>query len=269
MILAVDVSNTCTTLGCVERRSGEIRFTAQLASDRRRTADEYAILLHNLFVLHQTDPHEMEGCILSSVVPSLTPLVRQALERITGKKVMVVGAGVKTGLNILIDNPAQLGSDMVAMAVAALALYPKPVLIFDLSTATTLSVLDAKGGYLGGMIMPGPSLGMEALSQSAAQLPHISFEPPRRLIATNTVECMKSGYIYGTAAMLDGVIARIEEKLGEKASVVATGSQASDIVRFCKRKMVFEPNLRLIGLRLIYNRNTEAENRDKNKIERA
>lgn len=255
MIIAVDVSNTLATLGCLEEHSGEILFTGQLSSDRARTADEYAVLFHNLFILHGMDPHMAEGCILSSVVPPLTPLVRQSLERITGKKVMVVGAGVKTGLNILIDNPAQLGSDMVAMAVAALALYPKPVMIFDLSTATTLSVLDAKGSYLGGMIMPGATLGMEALSNSTAQLPHISFEPPRRLIGTNTVECMKSGYIYGAAAMLDGVIQRVEEKLGEKAAVVATGGQGADIVRYCKRKMLYEPNLRLIGLQLIYKRN--------------
>lgn len=259
MIIAVDVSNTYTTLGCMDQQSGEIVFTAQLSSERGRTGDEYAILLHNLFLLHEVDPHQVSGSILSSVVPPLTFPMRQALEKITGKKAMVVGAGVKTGLNILIDNPAQLGSDMVAMAVAASALYPKPVLVFDLSTATTLSVLDAKGGYLGGMIMPGAALGMEALSRSAAQLPHISLEPPRRLIGTNTIDCMKSGYIYGAAAMLDGVIQRVEEKLGEKAAVVATGGQASDIVRFCKRKITYEPNLRLIGLRMIYNRNAENE----------
>lgn len=259
MIIAVDVSNTHTILGCLDQQSGDILFTAQISSDRGRTADEYAILLHNLFMLHNFDPHTVSGSVLSSVVPPLTPLVRQALEQITGKKVMVVGAGVKTGLNILIDNPAQLGSDMVAMSVAAFALYPKPVMIFDLSTATTLSVLDAKGGYLGGMIMPGAALGMEALSRSAAQLPHISFEPPRRIIGTNTVDCMKSGYIYGTAAMLDGVIQRVEEKLGEKVTVIATGGQAADIVRFCKRKVIYEPNLRLIGLRLIYNRNAEKD----------
>jgi len=257
MIIAVDISNTYITLGCLERQSGTIRFTVQLSSERGRTADEYAIVLRELFLLHAFDLHCVEGCILASVVPPLTPLVRQALERITGKKVMVVGVGVKTGLDIRIDNPAQLGSDMVAMAVAACALYPKPVLIFDLSTATTLSVLDSKGSYIGGMIMPGAALGMEALSRSAAQLPHISYEAPKRLIGTNTVDCMKSGYIYGTAAMLDGVIHQVEKKLGATATIVATGGQAADIVRFCERKILHEPNLRLIGLRLIYERNID------------
>lgn len=257
MILAVDISNTYITLGGLELKSGAIVFTAQLSSERGRTADEYAILLRELFGLHAFDPRETEGCILASVVPPLTPLLRQALEKLTGKKIMVVGAGVKTGLDIRIDNPAQLGSDMVAMAVAACALYPKPVLIFDLSTATTLSVLDGKGSYIGGMIMPGAALGMEALSRSTAQLPHISYEAPRRLIGTNTVDCMKSGYSYGTAAMLDGVIHQVEKKLGATATVVATGGQAADIVPFCERKIHCEPNLRLIGLRLIYERNMD------------
>ncbi len=255
MILAVDVGNTQIVLGALEADSGEIRFTAQLSSNRSQTADEYAVLLHSLFVLNRFDLGQVEGCILSSVVPGITPLLRQALEKLFGRRVLIVGAGVKTGLNILIDNPAQLGSDMVVLAVAAAALYPKPAMIFDLSTAMTLSVLDEKGGYLGGMIMPGPRIGMDALSNSTAQLPHISFEPPKRLIGTNTVDCMKSGYTYGTAAMMDGIIQRVEGKLGKKAAVVATGALAQTIVPFCRVKIAYDADLRLKGLRLIYLRN--------------
>lgn len=255
MILAVDVGNTHIVLGALEMDSGEISFTAQLSSNRQQTDDEYAVLLHSLFALNHFSLDKVEGCILSSVVPGITPLLRRALEKLFAKPVLIVGAGVKTGLNILIDNPAQLGSDMVVLAVAAAALYPKPALIFDLSTAMTLSVLDEKGGYLGGMIMPGPKIGMDALSNSTAQLPHISFEPPKRLIGTNTVDCMKSGYTYGTAAMMDGIIQRVEGKLGKRAVAVATGVLAQTIVPFCKHKIVYDADLRLKGLRLIYLKN--------------
>ncbi len=259
MILAVDVGNTHIVLGALCRDSDEITFTAQISSDRGKTADEYAVLLQSLFALNGFDPRReaVEGSIISSVVPGLTPLLRQALEKLSGLPVLVVGTGIKTGLNILIDNPAQLGSDMVVMAVAAAAIYPKPVLIFDLSTATTLSVLDERGGYLGGMIMPGVRLGMDALSNSTAQLPHINLEAPKRLIGTNTVDCMKSGYTYGTAAMLDGIVQRVEGKLGKKATVVATGMLAQSIVPYCRCGIAYDENLRLKGLRLIYLRNSE------------
>lgn len=255
MILAVDIGNTHIVLGVLQKDSDQIVFTACLSSNPIQTADEYTILLHNLFELNHFDLNQVEGCILSSVVPGITPLFRQALEKLSQKQVLIVGTGVKTGLNILIDNPAQLGSDMVVMAVAAAALYPKPALIFDLSTAATLSVLDEKGGYLGGMIMPGPRIAMDALSNSTAQLPHISFEPPKRLIGTNTIDCMKSGYTYGTAAMLDGIVQRIEGKLGKKAAVIATGALAQTIVPYCRHNFIYDANLRLKGLRLIYLRN--------------
>lgn len=255
MILAVDIGNTHIVLGALHEDSEEIAFTSRISSDHRQTSDEYMVLLHNLFILNGFNLDQVEGCILSSVVPGITPPFRLALEKLSQKQVLVVGSGVKTGLNILIDNPAQLGSDMVVMAVAAAAAYPKPVLIFDLSTATTLSVLDEKGGYLGGMIMPGPKIGMDALSNSTAQLPHISFEAPKRLIGTNTIDCMKSGYTYGTAAMLDGIVQRVESKLGKKTSVIATGALAQTIVPFCKHNVIFDADLRLKGLRLIYLRN--------------
>jgi len=255
MILAVDVGNTHIVLGALQKDSDQIAFTSCISSNPSQTADEYAVLLNSLFELYHFDLNQIEGCIISSVVPKITPLLRLALEKLFQKQVLVVGTGLKTGLNILIDNPAQLGSDMVVMAVAAAASYPKPALIFDLSTAATLSVLDEKGGYLGGIIMAGPQIAMDALSNCTAQLPHISFEPPKRLIGTNTVDCMKSGYIYGTAAMLDGIVQRVEAKLEKKASVIATGALAQTIVPFCKHNFIFDADLRLKGLRLIYLRN--------------
>ena len=203
MILAIDVGNSNIVLGGIDNE--KIYFTVRISTDRFKSNDEYAVLMKNLIELNGYTPSEMEGSIISTVVPALATTLRLALEKITGKPCMVVGSGLKTGLNILIDNPAQLGSDLVVDAVAAIAEYPKPVMIFDLGTATTLSVVDKKGNYLGGMIMPGVVVGVEAISNRASQLPHIGLEAPKRLVGTNTIDCMKSGAIYGNAAMLQGV----------------------------------------------------------------
>ena len=167
----------------------------------------------------------------------------------------MVGSGLKTGLNILIDNPAQLGSDLVVDAVAAIAAYPKPIMIFDMGTATTLSVIDSKGNYLGGMIIPGISLALEALSSRTSQLPRIRLDTPKKLIGSNTIDCMKSGTIYGNASMLDGIIDRVEKELGESPTVVATGGLSRSIVPYCERKIICDDNLMLKGLFILYQKN--------------
>ena len=172
-----------------------------------------------------------------------------------GNTNIVIGPGIKTGLNIKIDNPAQLGADLVVDAVAALAKYPRPIVIFDMGTATTISVINRAGEMLGGAILPGVRLGLGALSSSAAQLPEISVEAPARVIGTNTVDCMRSGVVFGAAAMLDGMLERIEDELGEACTAVATGGMSGEITRFTRRKVLHDPNLLLEGLRILYQKN--------------
>ena len=195
MLLAIDVGNTNIVVGCID--GDVIRCTARIATDRIKTEDEYAMTLTQLFALRGIQPNKLKGAIISSVVPELKNILARAIQMLCGITPLVVGAGVKSGLNIRIDNPAQLGSDLVVGAVGAMAKYPKPLLVFDFGTATTLSVIDGKGAYLGGMIMPGLRMAVEALASRTAQLPHIDLEAPPKAIGTNTIDCMNAGAIYG------------------------------------------------------------------------
>ena len=254
MILAIDAGNTHIVLGCLE--GDAIRFTARLCTDRAKTRDEYALLFRSLFDLHRMDPAALEGSVLSSVVSELTDALCGAAAAVTGKKPLVVGAGIKTGLNIKIDDPGQLGADLVVDAVAATEKYPKPLVIFDMGTANTMSVIDREGRFLGGAILAGLRLSVDALSSGTSQLPHIQLAVPKKVICSNTVECMQSGALYGHAAMLDGLIDRVEAELGEPlAAVVATGGLAPLVIPLCRRKISVEENLMLRGLRLIYDKN--------------
>lgn len=254
MILAIDAGNTHIVLGCLEGDS--IRFTARLCTDRAKTRDEYALLFRSLFDLHHIDPGTAEGAVLSCVVSELTDVLCQAAATVTGKKVLVVGSGIKTGLNIKIDDPGQLGADLVVGAVAATEKYPKPMIIFDMGTANTMSVIDREGRFLGGAILAGLRLSVDSLSSGTSQLPRIQLAVPKKVICSNTVECMQSGAVYGHAAMLDGLIDRVEEELGEPlAAVVATGGLAQMVVPLCRRKISVEEDLMLLGLKLIYSKN--------------
>lgn len=254
MIFAIDAGNTNILLGCMDGR--EIVFTAQFGTDREKTTDEYAAMIRSVCAINHVEIDQVEDGIISSVVPVLRPVLQYAVEKLIGKKPLLVGAGLKTGLNIKIDNPAQLGSDMVVDAVAACAAFPKPILIFDLGTATTLSVINAAGSYIGGMIIPGVRLAVDALAARGAQLQNISLdEAPEQLIGTNTINCMKSGAIYGAAAMLDGIIDRVVEDLGEPATVVATGGMIDCVVPYCKRKIICDENLMLRGLQILHEKN--------------
>lgn len=256
MIIAIDVGNTNIVFGGLDEK--EIYFTSRLSTDRFKTSDEYAVIFRNLLELNHIEPSCVEGGILSSVVPALKQTLCDAMEKIAGIRCLVVGSGLKTGLNIRIDNPGQLGSDRVADAVAAIAEYEKPLMIFDMGTATTFSVVDRNGCYLGGMIMPGALIGLDALTSRTSQLPQISLsEKPRHVIGTNTVDCMKSGMIYGNAAMLDGIIDRVSDELGETPTVVATGGLSGLIIPYCRRKVIHDENLLLKGLRIIYQKNRQ------------
>ena len=254
MILAIDAGNTHIVLGCLSE--GSLCFTARIGTDRVKTEDEYALMFRSLFELHQVDRRAVEGAILSCVVSELTNVLSKAVETVIEKKPLVVGAGLKTGLNIKIDDPGQLGADLVVDAVAALAKYPKPLIIFDMGTANTMSVIDGRGRFLGGAIMAGPRLCVDALSAHTSQLPCVELNAPPKVVGSNTIQCMQSGAIFGNAAMIDGLVDRVEEELGEPvASVVATGGLSSRVIPFCRRSIILEEDLILQGLQIIYDKN--------------
>lgn len=253
MILSIDIGNTNIVIGCGE--NGKINFVERLSTFRAQTPLEFAVLIKNVLEIYNISENDIEGAIIASVVPSVTGNVKIAVEKIISKKVIVVGPGIKTGLSIVIDNPAQLGADLVVGAVAGIYYYGAPLIIFDLGTATTVSVIDKNKNYIGGMIMPGVNTAQEALTKNASLLHNIAIEPPKKIIGKNTADCMKSGAVYGTASCIDGVISRIEDELGFKASVIATGGLAGSIVPYCSHKITVDDELLLNGLMLIYQKN--------------
>lgn len=254
MILAINIENTNTVVGGIV--DSKFVFVESLSTSFTRTELEYAISFKSIFEFYQMDVDCVEGAVISSVVPPVTNIVKSAVKRIFKKEALVIGPGVKTGLNIMTDNPAQVGSDMVATAVAGISKYKLPMIVVNMETATTLSVINEKKQYLGGMIIPGIKASSESLSNGAAQLPKVGLEKPRKVIGTNTIDCMKSGLIYGTAAMIDGAITKIEKELGNNAAtIVATGGNVKYILPYCERKMYLDETLLLDGLRLIYERN--------------
>ena len=253
MILAIDVGNTNIVVGCIDDR--KTYFIERLSTNRTKTELEYAVDLKNVLDIYHIKKTEIEGCIISSVVPQITNIVKLAAEKILKKNAIVLGPGVQTGLNIMMDNPGQLGADQVADAVAGISGYPVPLILIDMGTATTASVVNSKKQYVGGMILPGVGVSLDALTARASQLSGISIDAPRHVIGKNTIECMKSGVLYSNAAALDGIIDRIEEELGEKATVVATGGLAKKIVPHCKREIILDEELLLRGLLIIYEKN--------------
>ena len=253
MILAIDIGNTNIVVGCIDEE--KIYFTERLSTVRTKTELEYAVDLKTVLDIYHIKRTDIEGCIISSVVPQITGIAKLAAEKILKKEVMVLGPGVKTGLNTVMDNPGQLGADLVADAVAGLASYPVPLVVIDMGTATTISVVNSKKQYIGGMIMPGVGISLDALTARASQLSGISIDAPRHIIGKNTIECMKSGVLYSNAAALDGIIDRIEEELGEKTTVIATGGLAKKIVPHCRKEIILDEELLLKGLMLIYRKN--------------
>ena len=253
MILAIDIGNTNIVVGCIDDE--KTYFIERLSTVRTKTELEYAVDLKTVLDIYHIKKTDIEGCIISSVVPQITDIARLAAEKILKKEVMVLGPGVKTGLNIMMDNPGQLGADMVADAVAGLASYPVPFIVIDMGTATTLSVVNDKKQYIGGMILPGVGVSLDALTSRASQLSGISIDAPKHIIGKNTIECMKSGVLYSNAAALDGIVERIEEELGQRTTVIATGGLAKKIVSHCKREIILDEDLLLKGLRVIYEKN--------------
>lgn len=253
MVLAVDIGNTNIVVGCFER--DKIRFIERMSTDRNRTTLEYVVLIRTVLELYDMECQEFEGGILSSVVPQATEPVRQAVAKVTGKPVLLVNPGMQTGFKNCLYNPAQLGSDRVADAVAATHGYPCPQIIVDMGTATTVSVIDGEKNFLGGVIMPGLKGSLESLTCKTAQLPAISFAAPERVIGANTVSCMQSGMVYGMAGAVDGVIDRIESELGCSCTRISTGGLANLIVPNCRHSFILDEQLLLKGLMLLYQMN--------------
>ncbi len=255
MILAVDIGNTNIVLGGLE--DGRIRFEARMATDLIKTSDQYCAELKNILALFEVAPQNIDGSIVSSVVPPVLNSFRTALRKLTGHSCLVVGPGIRTGLNIRMENTTEIGSDLIVAAVAAIADYGAPLLLVDMGTATTISVIDADSTFIGGCICPGVKISMDALTGKTAMLPGISLDAPQRAIGKNTRESMRSGIMFGAAAMLDGLLERMEQELGCNATAVATGGIAKFVVPLCKHSIQYDRNLMLRGLNLLYQRNVK------------
>jgi len=254
MILTIDIGNSSIILGGFS--SDELVFVARTSTDTNSTEDDYACRFLDMLSLHTVDKGRIKGAVISSVVPQLNSVIRRAVKMILGVEALTVGPGVKTGISIRCDNPSSVGADIICTCVAAFTLYKSPCLIIDVGTATKMTVVDKNGAFIGTSIMPGVMMGLHALATETAQLPRIGLEAPGSVIAKNTVDCMKSGVIYGNASMIDGMTSRIKEEIGEELSVYITGGNASLIAPFCKSEMTLDEYLVLKGLNIIYKKNT-------------
>lgn len=254
MILTIEIGNSNIVFGCVEEE--QILFQGRVNTDRLKTSDQYCIDLKTLLEIYETPLERIEGTIISSVVPQVLNSMQAAVRKLTGKNALVVGPGLKTGLNILLENPAQMGAGLVAADVAALREHKPPLIIVDMGTATTMSVLDENGAHLGGCVCPGVRLSMDALTKNTSLLPGIQLDQPKKAIGRNTADAMRSGIMMGTASMLDGMIDRFQEELGYPCTVVATGGMARFIIPLCRHEIVYDRDLSIKGLAVLYRENS-------------
>lgn len=257
MILAIDLGNTNVTFGCLNADTGETVFEERIHTDFEHTSMEYAVQMKTIMDIRGVDPSDIRGGIISSSVPPVTRQVRNAAEMIIKQPILEVGPGLKTGVDIKIDDPAALGPDLLAGAVAGLDEYGSPLIIVDMGTATTISVINDQRRFMGGMIMPGVKVSVNGLTAHAAHLPDIAIEQPDKLINGTTVGAMKSGSVIGHASCIDGMVERIWEDLGYKTAVVATGGFARTVIPNCKNNIVIDSELLIKGLRILYNKNTK------------
>ena len=257
MILAVDIGNSNIVLGGMEGQ--KIIFEARVRTDATKTSDEYCIDLKNILDIYGVKVSALEGAIVASVVPQVLNSLQTAIKKLTGKQCLVVGPGLKTGLNIRLENPSQTGADLVVGAVAALREHKPPMIIIDMGTATTMTVLDSSGALIGGCICPGVKISMDALTDRTALLPGLQLDAPKKAIGRNTIDCMRSGIMMGTACMLDGMVERMEQELGMKTTVVVTGGIAKFVVPMCRTPMVYDKDLLVKGLAALYRENTSRQ----------
>ena len=253
MILAIDVGNTNIVLGGFENDT--LTFVARMETNPSRTEDEYASKLLGILGMHGVARTDISGAIISSVVPPLNSILKKAIKFSYGVDALLVGPGVKTGINIHCDNPASVGADLICACVAAHHIYGSPSLVIDMGTATKIMVIDKSGTFIGVSIIPGVRMGLNALSSGTAQLPQIGLDAPKSVIGKNTVDCMKSGVVFGNAALIDGMIDRFNEEMGEELKVYATGGLSSTIIPHCKHKITLDEDMLLKGLNIIYNKN--------------
>jgi len=253
MILTIDIGNSNIVLGGVEGES--IVFEARLRTEATKTSDQYCVDLKILLDVHKIRQEDIEGAIIASVVPQVLNSMQTAVKKLTGKQSMVVGPGLKTGLNIRLENPAQTGADLVVGCVAALREHKPPMIIVDMGTATTMVALDETGALLGGCICPGVKISMDALTERTALLPGLQLDTPKKAIGRNTIDCMRSGIMMGSACMLDGMVERMEEELGCKATVIATGGIAKFVLPMCRTPITYDKDLLIKGLAILYREN--------------
>ncbi len=253
MILAIDIGNSNIVVGCFDR--DDIIFVERISTNRDKNALDYVTAFKDMLEIYSIDVKNIDGGIISSVVPSLTQSIKEAVNKLTGLNVLIVGPEIKTGLNILMDNPSKVGSDLIVDAVAGISKYNLPLIIFDMGTATTVSVIDENKNYIGSMIIPGIGISLNSLINRVSQLPQITLEAPKHILGKNTIDSMNSGIIYSTAASIDGIVSRIENELGKKATVVATGGLAGSIIPFCESSIILDDELLLRGLMILYNKN--------------
>ena len=253
MLLALDIGNTNIAIGGF---SGEkLCFVARIATDTTKTPDEYASKIRSVLSMHVNDFNSVDGAIISSVVPPLNQVVKEALEFAFHVNALIVGPGIKTGINIHCDNPPSVGADLICASVATHHIYGSPSLIVDMGTATKMMVVDKNGTFIGVSIIPGVNIALKALASGTAQLPQISLEAPKSVIGKNTVDCMRSGVVFGNASMIDGMIERFNKEMGENLKVYATGGLASSIIPYCEHEITMDKDLILKGLNIIYNKN--------------
>ena len=253
MILALDIGNTNVVLGCIA--DGEILFTERMATDSGKTELDYAISLKMVLELREIKVSEITGAIIGSVVPPVTSLMREAIRKVTGQEALVVNVDMNIGLEVLMDNPSSVGTDLIVGAVAGINRYPVPLILIDMGTATTICVVNENKQYIGGMILPGVTVSHDALASRTAQLPKVAFELPKHTIGTNSVDCLKSGLLYGNAGALDGLIDRINAELNTPCTVVATGGLSSVIAPLCRNKIILDDDLLLKGLSILFEKN--------------
>lgn len=253
MILTVDIGNTNIALGGFEGE--EPLFVVRISTEAKKTADEYASKILSVLGVHKVEAQTISGAIISSVVPPLNGVMKEAVRIIWGIDPLVVGPGIKTGINIHCDTPSSVGADLICAAVAAQSIYGRASLIVDLGTATKMTLLNDKGAFAGVSIMPGVEMGRNALAENTAQLPKVELEAPRFVVGKNTTDSMRSGVIFGNASMIDGMIDRICEETGMELAVLATGGCASTVIVHCRHKIEIDENLVLKGLNIIYGKN--------------
>ena len=255
MILAVDIGNSNIVLGGMEEM--QIIFEARIRTDATKTSDEYCVDLKNILDIYGVKAGALEGAIVASVVPQVLNSIKTAIRKLTGKTALVVGPGLKTGLNIKVENPSQTGADLVVGAVAALREHKSPMIVIDMGTATTMIVLDETGAFIGGAISPGVKISMDALTDRTALLPGLQLDQPKKAIGRNTIDCMRSGIMLGTACMIDGMVERMEAELGQKTTVVATGGIAKFVLPMCRTNVLYDKDLLLKGLAILYGENAK------------